>query len=74
MNRKDAAARIEELRALIRRYDQEYYVLARPSVPDREYDRRLQELKELEAEHPDLLTPDSPTQRVGGSRSTPSAP
>jgi DNA ligase (NAD+) len=58
--------RVEALRSRIRRYDHEYYVLARPSVSDREYDRLLDELKRLEEEHPDLRSPDSPTQRVGG--------
>ncbi|MCE6984070.1 NAD-dependent DNA ligase LigA, partial [Pseudomonas frederiksbergensis] len=44
-----------------------YYVLDEPSVPDAEYDRLFNELKALEAEHPGLVTADSPTQRVGGS-------
>jgi len=57
---------VEELRSLIRRYDHEYYALARPTVSDREYDRLMEELKRLEDEHPGLRSPDSPTQRVGG--------
>ena len=52
------------------RIDYRYYVLDEPEVPDAEYDGLMQELKALEAEHPELITPDSPTQRVGG---TPSA-
>ncbi len=62
----DASARIDELREQIRHHDYLYYVEARPEVSDREYDRLLDELKKLEGEHPDLVTPDSPTQRVGG--------
>jgi DNA ligase (NAD+) len=58
--------RIEQLRREIRRHDQLYYVLAKPEISDREYDALFDELKRLEAEHPELVTPDSPTQRVGG--------
>ncbi|CAB3394808.1 NAD-dependent DNA ligase LigA [Kyrpidia spormannii] len=65
----DAARRIEELRALIRRYDYHYYVLDDPLVDDAEYDRCMRELVELEARHPELVTPDSPTQRVSGAPS-----
>jgi len=57
--------KIERLREEIRRHDYLYYVLARPEISDREYDRLLDELKQLEASRPDLITPDSPTQRVG---------
>ncbi len=60
-------SRILELRALIARYDYEYYVLDTPSVPDSEYDKIYRELQELEQQHPSLITPDSPTQRVSGS-------
>ncbi|MBX6364283.1 MAG: NAD-dependent DNA ligase LigA [Gemmatimonadetes bacterium] len=59
-------ARIEELRAEIRRHDYLYYVLDRPEISDEAYDRLFEELRRLEAEHPELVTPDSPTQRVGG--------
>ncbi len=59
------AARVEELRAEIRRLDHLYYVEARPAVTDLEYDRLLEELKRLEEENPQLQSPDSPTQRVG---------
>ncbi len=67
MDGKAMAARIEELRRVLREHDRRYYVEARPVIPDREYDRLLEELKHLEAERPDLVTPDSPTQRVGGA-------
>ncbi len=60
------AQRIQELRQAIRRHDYLYYVLAKPEISDRQYDQLLQELKDLEASHPELVTPDSPTQRVGG--------
>jgi len=62
----DAVRRISELRADIERYDHNYYVLDAPSIPDAEYDKLFRELQSLEAQHPELLTPDSPTQRVGG--------
>jgi DNA ligase (NAD+) len=62
---KSAAARVNELRDVIRYHDQKYYVEAQPEISDLEYDRLLNELKQLEAEHPELVTPDSPTQRVG---------
>lgn len=55
-----------QLRAEIRAHDERYYQEAAPTVSDREYDLLLRELRELEAAHPDLATPDSPTQRVGG--------
>ncbi len=61
------ARRVEALRKEIRRHDHAYYVLAKPVISDREYDRFLEELKRLETEHPELITPDSPTQRVGES-------
>jgi DNA ligase (NAD+) len=60
------AARIDELRALVRHHEYRYYVLDSPEVSDAEYDRLYRELQELEAAHPELITPDSPTQRVGG--------
>src|SRR3954463_13413431 len=63
---KDAARRIEKLREEIRRHEHLYYVLDAPKVSDAEFDRLMQELKRLEAEHPELVTPDSPSQRVGG--------
>jgi len=60
------AERIEELRREIRRHDRLYYVEAAPEISDRHYDRLMDELKSLEAANPQLVTPDSPTQRVGG--------
>ncbi|GCD84301.1 NAD-dependent DNA ligase LigA [Parageobacillus thermoglucosidasius] len=66
MERQAAIKRIEELRGLLNQYNYEYYVLDRPSVPDSEYDRLMQELIALEEQYPDLKTKDSPSQRVGG--------
>ena len=60
-----AAARIAKLREEIRRHDRKYYVEAAAEISDRDYDRLVDELRELEARHPDLVTADSPTQRVG---------
>lgn len=60
------AARIAQLREEIERHNHAYYVLDAPTVPDAEYDKLFRELQVLEAQHPELLTPDSPTQRVGG--------
>ena len=62
---KPPKTRVDELRAAIRRHDRLYYVEGRPEVSDAEYDRLFSELKALEAAHPELVTPDSPTQRVG---------
>lgn len=63
---KALAARAAELRALLQHHAHRYYVLDSPEVPDAEYDRLFQELQALETDHPDLRTPDSPTQRVIG--------
>ena len=57
---------IEALRADLRHHEHLYYVLDAPELTDAEYDRRMNRLRALEAEHPELITPDSPTQRVGG--------
>jgi DNA ligase (NAD+) len=57
--------RIENLREQIREHDYKYYVLAEPSISDKEYDDLVKELERLEQENPELITPDSPTQRVG---------
>ena len=57
--------RVKELRELLNRYSYEYHVLDQPSVDDTVYDSLFGELKKLEAEHPELITPDSPSQRVG---------
>ena len=61
------AERALALREEIAQHNYRYYVLDEPAVPDAEYDRLFNELKAIEAEHPDLITPDSPTQRVGGA-------
>ena len=61
-----AAKRIEELRAELRRHEHLYYVMDAPVISDAEYDALMNELKRLETQHPELLTPDSPSQRVGG--------
>ncbi len=66
-NATEPGAEVETLRAEIRRHDHLYHVLGRPEVTDAEYDRLVRRLRELEAAHPDLVTPDSPTQRVGGT-------
>jgi DNA ligase (NAD+) len=61
-----AERRVEELRDLLRHHDHRYYVLADPEISDLEYDRLFAELERLEARHPELQSPTSPTQRVGG--------
>jgi DNA ligase (NAD+) len=60
------AQQIEALREDLRHHEHLYYVLDVPTLSDAEYDRRLHRLRALEAAHPELITPDSPTQRVGG--------
>ena len=60
------AKRAEELRREINAHNHSYYVLDDSTISDAEYDRLLQELRGLESEYPELLTPDSPTLRVGG--------
>ncbi len=60
------ASRIEELRRLIRRHEELYYVHDAPEISDEAFDALMRELRAIEAEHPSLLNPDSPTQRVGG--------
>src|SRR6478735_6795750 len=57
--------RVIELRTSIDRWNYEYYILDQSSVPDSDYDQALNELRAIEAEQPELITPDSPTQRVG---------
>jgi DNA ligase (NAD+) len=59
------AQRIEKLREQIRHHDYLYYIKAKPEISDREYDKLYEELKKLEEQHPELVTPDSPTQRIG---------
>src|SRR5688572_28969666 len=63
---KSIESQIAELRDEIREHDRRYYVDDAPIISDLEYDRLVSQLKELEAARPDLVTPDSPTQRVGG--------
>lgn len=67
MNKQQASHRLQELRQLMAKYSYEYYVLDEPSVSDAVYDGLMRELKSLEAAYPELITPDSPTQRVGGT-------
>ncbi|HEV8383361.1 MAG TPA: NAD-dependent DNA ligase LigA [Candidatus Acidoferrales bacterium] len=64
---KPVAKQIERLRKDIRRHEHLYYVLDQPEISDADFDRKMNRLKALEKEHPQLVTPDSPTQRVGGS-------
>ena len=59
--------RVAKLREELRLHEHRYYVLDKPSISDAEFDRLMNELKRLEAEHPEIITPDSPTQRVGGA-------
>ena len=63
---RDIARKIEKLREELRHHEHLYYVLDKPEISDAEYDALMNELKRLEAAHPELVTPDSPTQRVGG--------
>jgi DNA ligase (NAD+) len=67
MDRRRAAKRVEELRRLIRHHNHRYYILDDPEVSDSEYDALITVLKEIEDRHPALVTPDSPTQRVGAA-------
>lgn len=69
MERHTAEKRVRELHERLNQYSYEYYVLDQPTVPDAEYDRLMQELIEIENAFPELRTPDSPTQRVGGQPS-----
>src|SRR6476646_4003623 len=66
MMQSDPTLRLKELRHAIRHHEERYYLHNDPEVSDEEFDRLLHELERLEAEHPDLVTPDSPTQRVAG--------
>ncbi len=67
MSQSPDEAEIDKLREEIRAHDARYYGAAAPTITDLQYDRLMERLKSLEAEHPELVTPDSPTQRVGGS-------
>ena len=66
MDSEDTAARVDELRAQIGRHDHAYYVLDEPLISDAAYDALMDELRSLESTHPELVTPESPTQRVAG--------
>ena len=66
-SKETAAQQIAALRERIARHDYEYYVLDAPTIPDSEYDRLFRALQALEADHPELATPDSPTSRVSGA-------
>ncbi|MDE2618116.1 MAG: NAD-dependent DNA ligase LigA, partial [Burkholderiales bacterium] len=66
MSRTHDLKRVQELHQLLHHHAHRYYVLDAPEIPDAEYDQLFRELQALEAAHPELLTPDSPTQRVGG--------
>ena len=65
MTANELRAELEQLRVDLRDWNHRYYVLDDPSVPDVEYDRSMRRLQEIEALHPDWVTPDSPSQRVG---------
>ena len=67
MTTKDLKKETARLREEIRRHDHLYYVENAPRISDQEYDRLYRKLKDLEEAHPELVTPDSPTQRVGGA-------
>lgn len=64
---KSIEQQLDELRSKLRHHEYQYHVLDNPEIPDAEYDRLMQELRRLEAEHPELIVADSPTQRVGAS-------
>src|SRR6201987_1160787 len=66
MRAKTVEGEIEALRDTLRRHEYLYYVLDQPEISDAEYDGLMRRLQEIEQQHPELLTPDSPTQRVGG--------
>ena len=70
MDKKDAEKRVKELSELLEKYTYQYYVLDAPEVSDYEFDMLMQELKGLESEFPELIRPESPTQRVGGVASS----
>ena len=63
---QQAKLRVEELRSQIAYHDHRYFILDSPEIGDADYDALMRALRELEAEHPQLITPDSPTQRVSG--------
>ena len=66
MNKEEAKVRIAELCKIIENHNYNYYILAQPTISDYDFDMLLNELIELERQYPELVLPDSPTQRVGG--------
>ncbi len=69
-DRRTPAARAAALRRLIEYHNERYFVLDSPEIPDADYDALVQELRQIEADHPEVITADSPTQRVGGAAAT----
>ncbi len=69
-DRRTPAERAAELRRLIEYHNERYFVLDAPEIPDADYDALVRELRQVESEHPEVITPDSPTQRVGGAAET----
>ncbi|MEZ4565171.1 MAG: hypothetical protein R2853_20815 [Thermomicrobiales bacterium] len=67
MPESDAEQRADRLRSIIEKFNYDYHVLDQPTATDAEYDAYMLELRALEAAHPELITPDSPTQRVGAT-------
>src|SRR5438552_13554572 len=63
---KDTEKKLDSVRNKIRHHEHLYYVLDQPEISDQDFDKLMQQLKNLESAHPELITPDSPTQRVGG--------
>src|ERR1017187_1751432 len=66
MKASEAQKKIDALRSEITEHDRRYHVLAAPIISDRDYDRLVEELRDLESKFPEFITPESPTQRVGG--------
>src|SRR5262249_35845426 len=66
MSKAQIEAQLETLRRQIRHHDDLYHLHAKPEISDQQYDALMRQLLDLEAQHPELLTPDSPSQRVGG--------
>ena len=64
---REVRARYDELRREVERHAYLYYVLDQPEISDAEYDKLMHRLEQIEREHPDLVTPESPTQRVGAA-------
>ena len=67
MEEFNPVTKIFELRTLLKKYEYEYYVLNKSSVSDAEYDKLMNQLIDLESKYPQFITPDSPTQKVGGT-------